>query len=84
MVHKMGAGQDVKNEFQDSYYDTWNIELYDCPNFHPRCIQLATLLISIDASLDFMGRNGNTNKLCRISVSKDRAHDIDCPRQITI
>lgn len=74
----------VKREFSNSFYNSWNVTLFDCSNFHPRCIQLETLMISLDASLDFLGRRGKTNKICRISVSKEFALPLENPRLICV
>ena len=74
----------IKQEFRDNFYNSWNITLFDCSKFHPRCIQLDSLLISIDASLDFLGRNGRTKKTCRISISKDKAFELSVSHQIQL
>lgn len=67
----------VIRHFSSSKYSGWVIQLFDCNEFHPRCIQVGELLISVDAGIDFLGKHDRTEKGCRISISYDDAESIE-------
>lgn len=83
LVDSNKTEDEVKRFFSSSKFKSWEVELYDCPKFHPRCIQLKELLVSLDAGIDFIGKNGETDKACRISISKEIADNIEGARKIS-
>lgn len=59
----------IKNIMEDTYFQSWDIQVYICNGMHDRYIQFGHYQISIGAGLDFLHCSGNTKKSCTINIT---------------